>query len=432
VNILVIGSGAREHALAWSLLKSPEVKKIYLAPGNGGTKELGSQAENVPIAATDTASLLTFAREKKINLTVVGSEQPLEIGLVDEFLNAGLAVIGPTKAAAQLETSKAFSKAFMKRHHIPTAAFDVFTSVTDAQHFIETATAFPCVIKASGLAAGKGVVIAENKAAALQTLNEFFNDKIFGAAAETVVIEAFMPGDEASVFILTDGDHYKLLPTAQDHKRIGEGDTGKNTGGMGAYSPAPLVTERIMQQVEETIIRPTLRGMADEGNPYRGFLYIGLMIHNGVANVVEFNARLGDPETEVILPLLETPLVEMLLAAAKGALAQMNVRISKKHAATVVMASRGYPENYETGKVITGQCHFNLACYTDVRDEVMIFHAGTKRDGQKIVTSGGRVLAVTAVGETLQAALDECYAAIDQIDFDGATFRRDIGWKALR
>ena len=432
MNILIIGNGAREQALAWSILKDNRVQKIYLASGNGGTRELGALAENIPIKPTDIDALLTFAKEKNIDITIVGPEQPLELGIANRFEAQGLNIIAPTKEAAQLETSKAFAKAFMQRHNIPTAKFVTFTNHLEAKVYIETLTTFPIVIKASGLAAGKGVVIAMHKGDALETLRAIFEERLFGEAGSEIIIEEFMQGEEASVFIITDGTHYKLFPSAQDHKRIGEGDIGKNTGGMGAYAPAPVVTPEVMQKVEMRIIQPTLRAMREEGTPYRGFLYIGLMINGGEPKVVEFNARLGDPEAQVILPLLKNSFLDVLLAAKEGRLNEIEMEIADKVAATVVMASKGYPDNYTTGKVITGQCHFELACYTDVRDDVMIFHAGTKFENGKLYTNGGRVLSVTAVADTLEESLKACYDAIAQIHFEGAYFRRDIGWRALK
>ncbi len=432
MNILIIGNGAREQALAWSILKDSRVRKVYIASGNGGTRELGTLAENIPIKPTDIDALATFAKEKKIDLTIVGPEQPLELGITNHFQAHGLNMIAPTKEAAQLETSKAFAKAFMQRHNIPTATFVTFTNHLEAKAYIETLTTFPIVIKASGLAAGKGVVIAMHKGDALETLRAIFEERLFGEAGREIIIEEFMQGEEASVFIITDGTHYKLFPSAQDHKRVGEGDIGKNTGGMGAYSPAPIVTPEVMQKVETYIIQPTLRAMREEGTPYRGFLYIGLMINGGEPKVVEFNARLGDPETQVILPLLKNSLLDVLLAAKEERLNEIEMEIADKVAATVVMASKGYPDNYTTGKVITGQCHFELACYTDVHDDVMIFHAGTKFENGKLYTNGGRVLSVTAVTDTLEESLKACYDAIAQIHFEGAYFRRDIGWRALK
>jgi phosphoribosylamine--glycine ligase len=433
MKILIVGSGAREHTLAWAVAKSPDVEKIYVAPGNGGIRNLGSIAECVPISAINIDALLAFAKEKHIDLTIVGPEQPLEHGIANRFHEEKLNIIAPTQQAAQLETSKAFAKQFMQWHKIPTAGFQTFQSHQRAKAFIEQQTVFPIVIKASGLASGKGVVIAEDKVSALKTLEAFFEEKIFGAAADEVVIEEFMQGEEASVFVITDGVNYVVLPTAQDHKRIGDGDTGKNTGGMGAYSPAPIVTPDVMEKVKTRIIEPTLRGMAAEGNLYQGFLYVGLMIEDGDPKVVEFNARLGDPETEVVIPLLEKPLLPILQACAAGALGSIEVNFSSKSAAAVVMASKGYPDGYETGKVITGECHFDDGkCALDVSGEVYVFHAGTKFENGKLYTAGGRVLAVTAVSDTLELAIKDAYEAVSQIHFDGAYYRTDIGAKGLK
>ncbi len=428
MNILIIGNGAREQALAWSILKDNRVQKVYLASGNGGTRELGSRAENIPIKPTDIHALARVAKEKKIDLTIVGPEQPLELGIANYFQAQGLKIIAPTKEAARLETSKAFAKAFMQQHHIPTAAFVSFTNYHQARAYVDRLKTFPVVIKASGLAAGKGVVIAAHKDEAMQTLHAMFEARIFGEAGNEIVIEEFMHGEEASVFIITDGTHYRLFASAQDHKRIGEGDTGKNTGGMGAYAPAPIVTPEVMQKVETHIIQPTLRAMQEAGTPYCGFLYIGLMISDNEPKVVEFNARLGDPEAQVILPLLKNSLLDVLLATSEGRLNQIQMEMVDKVAATVVMASKGYPDNYEIGKVITGQCHFEQACSS----EVLLFHAGTKFENGKLYTNGGRVLSVTAIADTLEESLRRCYEAIAQIHFEGAYFRRDIGWRALK
>ncbi|ACF13238.1 phosphoribosylamine/glycine ligase [Chloroherpeton thalassium ATCC 35110] len=426
MKVLILGSGAREHALAWAIARHPSVQKIYVAPGNGGIHHLGEIAENIPFKADDIDGLLKFAKENKIGLTIVGPEQPLEKGIVNRFKNHGLKIFGPSQEAAQLETSKAFAKSFMRAMHIPSAAFLVFRSHEEAAAYIEAQDEYPQVIKASGLAAGKGVVIAQNKTEALQTLDEFFNKKIFGSATETIVIESFMPGEEASVFAVTDGNNYKLLLAAQDHKRIGEGDTGKNTGGMGAYAPAPIVTPEILEKVEKEIIQPTLAGMKEREMPYQGFLYVGLMIHNGQPRVVEYNARLGDPEAQVVLPLLKTQLLDVLLAAVDERLDEINLEMLPKSATTVVMASNGYPDKYETGKVITGECHYEPS------SDVAVFHAGTAQVNGTLQTSGGRVLSVTAVAETLEKSISRAYDAVAQISFDGAYFRRDIGAKGLK
>lgn len=425
MNILIIGSGAREHAMALAALRNGNVAQVFVAPGNGGTAMMGDRVRNVPIKATEVDALLDFASSEAIDLTVVGPEQPLEIGIVNLFRDAGKRVVGPTMEAARLETSKVFSKDFMKRNGIPTAAYRVFRDYAAAAAYLDSCGSFPQVIKASGLCAGKGVVVATTRQEALEAIHEFFENRIFGEAADEVVIEGFLSGQEASVFALTDGKEYRLFLSAQDHKRIGEGDTGKNTGGMGAYAPAPLVTPEVMNKVEERVIRPTLDGMAAEGYPYTGFLYVGLMIDNGEPSVVEFNARLGDPETQVVLPLLKSDFVDALVASLDGGLASVPFEMHGGAAATVVMASGGYPDAYESGRQIEVD-----PSVADI-EGVLVFHAGTRQDGGRLLTSGGRVLSVTALGGSLKEALDRAYQGIGKISFEGACFRRDIGAKAL-
>ncbi|NTU92978.1 MAG: phosphoribosylamine--glycine ligase [Chlorobiaceae bacterium] len=425
MNILIIGSGAREHAMAWAALRNGNVAKVFVAPGNGGTAMMGGRVRNVPIKATELDALLDFTDREAIDLTVVGPEQPLEIGIVNRFRATGKRVVGPTMEAARLETSKVFSKDFMKRNGIPTAAYRVFRDYAAATAYLDSCGSFPQVIKASGLCAGKGVVVATTRQEALEAIHEFFENRIFGEAADEVVIEGFLSGQEASVFALTDGKEYRLFLSAQDHKRIGEGDTGKNTGGMGAYAPAPLVTPEVMNKVEERVIRPTLDGMAAEGYPYTGFLYVGLMIDNGEPSVVEFNARLGDPETQVVLPLLKSDFVDALVASLDGGLASVPFEMHGGAAATVVMASGGYPDAYESGRQIDVD-----PSVADI-EGVLVFHAGTRQDGGRLLTSGGRVLSVTALGGSLKEALDRAYQGIGKISFEGACFRRDIGAKAL-
>ncbi|NTV02161.1 MAG: phosphoribosylamine--glycine ligase [Chlorobiaceae bacterium] len=425
MNILIIGSGAREHAMAWAVLRSEKVSRIFVAPGNGGTAMMGGKVSNVPIKAAEIDALLDFASRESVDLTIVGPEQPLELGVVERFRASGRRIVGPTSDAARLETSKVFAKDFMRRQGIPTAEYRVFRGHAEAKAYLESCGSYPQVIKASGLCAGKGVVVAMTREEALDAIHEFFENRVFGDAADEVVIEGFLKGQEASVFALTDGRDYRLFLSAQDHKRIGEGDTGKNTGGMGAYAPAPLVTPEVMGLVEERVIRPTLAGMAAEGYPYTGFLYVGLMIDGGEPSVVEFNARLGDPETQVVLPLLKSDFVEALMASVEGGLAVVPFEMHAGAGATVVMASAGYPDAYESGREITID-----ASVAEV-DGVTVFHAGTKQDGDRLVTAGGRVLTVTALGGTLKAALDRAYEGVGKIHFDGAYFRRDIGAKAL-
>ncbi|TLU87453.1 MAG: phosphoribosylamine--glycine ligase [Chlorobium sp.] len=426
MKILIIGSGAREHALCWSVARSERVTEVFVAPGNGGTALMGGKVHNVPLKATALHDLLQFAKDKEIDLTVVGSEQPLELGIVDLFRAAQKLIVGPTKAAARLEASKLFSKEFMDRHGIPTAGYHVFRDAQGANSFIgQQETLYPLVIKASGLCAGKGVFIVSDKGEAQKVIRELFEDRIFGDAANEVVIEEFLQGQEASVFVLTDGLRYRLFLPAQDHKRIGDGDTGKNTGGMGAYAPASLVTPEVMQKVEERIILPTLQGMSEEGYPYTGFLYVGLMINQGEPFVVEYNARLGDPETQVVLPLLKSDFVAALLASVDGTLGDHPFEMHRKSATTVVMASGGYPDHYETGKQIT------IAEDLAAMEDCLLFHAGTACDGDQLVTAGGRVFSVTALGETLVESIERAYRVVEKISFDGAYYRKDIGKKAL-
>ncbi|MEI6756798.1 MAG: phosphoribosylamine--glycine ligase [Chlorobium sp.] len=427
MNVLIIGSGAREHAMAWASAQSERVDAVFVAPGNGGTALMGGKVRNVPLKATDLEALLAFVSDNGIELTVVGPEQPLELGIVDLFRRACKKIVGPTQSAARLESSKVFAKEFMSRHRIPSAGYHVFQDSSSAFDYIASlpSDSYPQVIKASGLCAGKGVIIASCRQEATECISAMFEDRIFGDAANEVVIEDFLQGEEASVFALTDGKEYRLFLTAQDHKRIGDGDTGKNTGGMGAYAPAPLVTPEVMQKVEELVIRPTLAGMAAEGYPYTGFLYVGLMIDHGEPSVVEYNARLGDPETQVVLPLLKSDFVAALQASVDGTLDQVAFEMHRKSAATVVIASGGYPDHYETSKMIT------IADDVASMDECMVFHAGTSYEGGKLLTAGGRVFSVTALGESLRESIASAYRAVEKISFEGSYNRTDIGAKAL-
>ncbi|HED31440.1 MAG TPA: phosphoribosylamine--glycine ligase [Prosthecochloris aestuarii] len=428
MNVLVIGSGAREHALVWSVAKNRQVERVFAAPGNGGTAAMGGKVENICLKADDIEGLLGFALEHAIDLTIVGPEQPLELGIVDRFRQKQLPVIGPDRYAAQLETSKAFSKAFMERNNIPTASYRVFRTSADALGYLESLDdrEYPMVIKASGLCAGKGVVVAESRKQAEEAaVRAMAEERVFGDAANEIVIESFLEGQEASVFVLTDGSDYRLFLPSQDHKRIGEGDTGKNTGGMGAYAPAPLVTEEVMEKVCSRIVEPALAGMRSEGHPYTGFLYVGLMVHDGEPSVVEFNARLGDPEAQVVLPLLGDDLVDALLASLDGTLADVPFSMKPGAASTVVLASGGYPDAYATGRTVT------IGPAAESSSDVIVFHAGTTRDNGILKTSGGRVLSVTALGATLQESLERAYRAVEGISFDDAYYRRDIGAKAL-
>ena len=423
MTILVVGGGGREHALVHALARSPRAPHLLCAPGNVGTADW---AENVAVAADDVVGLVSLAQDRGVDLVVVGPEVPLVLGLADRLGEAGVHVVGPSKAAAQLEGSKAFAKDVMARCGVPTAASRTFGlgSVDEARAYVE-AQPLPVVLKADGLAAGKGVVVAETREVAREALADMMEDGAFGSAGSTVVVEDFLEGEEASVFVLTDGTDYVVLPAAQDHKRIGEGDTGPNTGGMGAYAPAPVVTPEVLKRVETDIIRPVLDGMRASGMPYRGVLYVGLMIGPDGPKVVEFNCRFGDPEAQVLLPLLVSDPVDLFEALAEGRLGEVDVKIRDGAAACVVLASAGYPGDYDKGAMIRG--------LGSARADALVFHAGTARSPEgNVVTAGGRVLGVTGLGQTLQSALDAAYEAADAIAFEGKTLRRDIGQKGLR
>lgn len=421
INVLLIGSGGREHALAWGIAKSQLLNQLYVSPGNPGTETLG---KNVSLDISDHQSVLNFIEINDIKLTVVGPEQPLVDGIADFLEERGHKVFGPKKMAAMLEGSKEFAKDFMARQNIPTAAYKVFgqDDFDSAAIFIKSQNNYPVVLKADGLAGGKGVLIPESEEEALAGLEELRSGSLSGAASR-LVIEEFMVGEEASVFAICDGTSYKVIGNAQDHKRVGEGDIGLNTGGMGAYSPAPIVTDNLLETVEQEIIKPTVDGMKAEGNPYTGFLYVGLMITENGAKVVEYNCRFGDPECQVVIPRLESDLLEVLVASVDNKLAESPIIFDEKYRCTVVLASGGYPQNYNKGKVIAG---------LDFRDDALIFHAGTKRDGDKMLTNGGRVLNVVGSGDSLQEAIDKSYAAIKNISFEGSFYRKDIGAKGLK
>ncbi len=425
MNVLVVGSGGREHALVWKLKQSARIERLVCAPGNPGIATL---AETAPIAAGDTRGLLEFARVNKMGLTVIGPEQPLAAGIADEFQKAGLRLFGPSRRAAEIEWSKSFAKEFMRRHGIPSAAFRIFGARQKADAVAYLATCpLPVVLKAAGLAAGKGVIVCATADEAQQALAHLTDNAAFGSAGETIVVEEFLEGEEASVFAICDGYQFITLAPAQDHKRALDGDQGMNTGGMGAYAPAPVVSPSVMAQIKKNILEPAIRGMESEGRLYRGCLYAGLMLTPAGPRVIEFNCRFGDPETQVVLPLYEGDLLELLVAACDGMVGRIEQPSPPAGSAVcVVMASEGYPEAYETGKTIEG-----LGLLTD---ETIVFHAGTRRqpDGS-LVTAGGRVLGVTAVrGEgPIAATIDAAYAAVDKITFDGMHFRRDIARRAL-
>jgi len=423
MNILVIGSGGREHALAWKAAQSADVEMVYVAPGNAGT---GQEAglENVPIDVMDFAALADFAAHNGVGMTIVGPETPLVAGVVDYFQVRGLRCFGPNKGAAQLEGSKAFTKDFLARHHIPTAAYANFTELEPALAYLRQQGA-PIVVKADGLAAGKGVVVAETLAQAEAAVTDMLSGNAFGAAGCRVVIEEFLAGEEASFIVMVDGKHVLPMATSQDHKRIGDGDTGPNTGGMGAYSPAPVVDAAVHLRIMEQVILPTVAGMAAEGNDYTGFLYAGLMIDaDGQPRVIEYNCRFGDPETQPIMMRLQSDLVRLCASALDGTLDQADAQWDTRCAIGVVLAAGGYPGEYVSGMPIHGLNAVH-------GDAIKVFHAGTTRAGQEIVVSGGRVLCVTALGENISAAQRACYEAADKISWNGMILRRDIGWRAI-
>jgi len=432
MRILVLGSGAREHAIVWKLKQSPLVTKIYCAPGNAG---IGQISELVDVVPTDIKAVVGFALRERVDLVVVGPEGPLASGVADALEEEHIPVFGPHRSAALLESSKAFAKEFMHRHGVPTARYAVFTSPEqlEARAFLRHVN-YPAVIKADGLAAGKGVIIVETEAEALDTMDDIFTRRVFGEAGARIVIEEFMDGEEASVFAITDGIDYDVLAPAQDHKRLLDGDRGKNTGGMGAYAPAPIVNQEVMAQVRKEIIEPVLKGLREENRMYRGVLYCGLMIKNNRARVVEFNVRFGDPEAEVVIPLLEGDFADLLLRCATGKLKEaMPLKNFDACAVTIVITSQGYPDSYETGKIIEGLDTFDQR--KEIEEGLVVFHAATKLDEHdKIVTSGGRVLAVTAVGfgDELKTTITHAYNAVAQIGFDGAYYRSDIGNKAVQ
>ncbi len=430
MKVLVIGGGGREHALAWKLAQSPRLQAVYVAPGNGGTA-LDPRLENIPL--TDVTALRKWAQQEKIALTVVGPEAPLAAGVVDEFRAHGLRIFGPTRAAAQLESSKAFSKAFMKRHGIPTADFESFTDPAAAHAYVERKGA-PIVVKADGLAAGKGVVVAMTTQEAHDAIDFMLVDNTLGVshnqgadghAVPRVVIEEFLSGEEASFIVLCDGRNVTALATSQDHKRLLDGDQGPNTGGMGAYSPAPVVTPEVHARAMREVILPTIRGMESDGIAYTGFLYAGLMIDpQGQIKTLEFNCRMGDPETQPIMMRLKTELFDVLLAATAGTLDQVELQWDRRTALGVVLAAHGYPAQPRKGDAITA--------IPKETEDTMVFHAGTQQRDRTTLTSGGRVLCVTALADSVKAAQQRAYEVAEQIRFDGAQYRRDIGFRALR
>lgn len=421
MNILILGSGGREHAMAWKLSQSQKLSKLFIAPGNAGTSELG---ENIPIGVNDFDAIKKIVLQKKVDLVLVGPEDPLVNGIHDFFLGdtelKDIAVVGPQKMAATLEGSKEFAKEFMMRHNIPTAQYQSFTeeSVEEGFKFLEGLTP-PYVLKADGLAAGKGVVILKDLEEAKTELNSMLVNKKFGKASTTVVIEEFLDGIELSVFVLTDGNHYKILPTAKDYKRIGEGDTGLNTGGMGAISPVPFADKVFMDKIHDLVVKPTVEGLKMDNLPYKGFIFIGLIKVGDEPKVIEYNVRMGDPETEVVFPRIKNDFVELMSAVANGSLNELDLQIDERSATTVMTVSGGYPGTYEKGKEITG--------INEIEDS-LVFHAGTTLDNEKVVTNGGRVMAITSYGKDFKEALKTSYKNVEKLKFEGINYRKDIGF----
>jgi phosphoribosylamine--glycine ligase len=422
MKVLVVGGGGREHALVWKIAQSPKVSKVFCAPGNAG---IAQQATLVPIKANDLNGLLRFALDERIDLTVVGPEDPLTRGIVDLFESKGLAIFGPSQRAAEIEGSKAFAKEIMRKYHIPTAAYGIFEKREEAISYIRE-NGVPIVVKADGLAAGKGVIICRTIEEAVEAVDQIMVKKAFGDAGRRVVIEECLVGEEASYIAFTDGKAILPLASSQDHKAVFDGDQGPNTGGMGAYSPAPVVTEEVHERILEKVLRPVIQGMSDEGRPYKGALYAGLMIHHGHPKVLEFNARLGDPETQPSLMRMKGDIVPILEACIRGELSKRSIEWDPRTAVCVVMASKGYPGDYEKGKVIRG-----LDEVSKVKDAV-VFHAGTELKEGLTVTNGGRVLGVTGLGEGVQKAIERTYQAVEKISWEGVHYRKDIGFKALR
>lgn len=422
MKVLIIGSGGREHALAHKVAQSNKVHKVFVAPGNAGT-QFENKVTNIDVQAEDLDGLLAFALENNIDFTIVGPEQPLVLGVVDLFEENGQMILGPSKAAAQLEGSKSFSKDFLKKYNIPTASYATFTDIELATSYVEEHGA-PIVVKADGLAAGKGVIVAMTKQQAITAIKDMLSDNKFGSAGSRVVIEEFLTGEEASFIVLVDGKNVVPFATSQDHKRAFENDEGPNTGGMGAYSPAPVVNDKIHRKIMDEVIYPTVEGMISEGTPYKGFLYAGLMIdESGQSKVIEFNCRFGDPETQPIMMRLETDLAQLAIAACSNRLDKETISFNKNSSVGVVMAAGGYPGAYDKGNVISG--------LDKVSQSTKVYHAGTKSQGSNILTNGGRVLCITSLGSTVSEACKNVYEEIDKIKWDKAFYRTDIAYRAI-
>ncbi|HBB49439.1 TPA: phosphoribosylamine--glycine ligase [Candidatus Nomurabacteria bacterium] len=420
-RILIIGSGGREHAIGWKIKQSIRAEQIFFAPGNGGTGRIGI---NIPIKATDIPALLDFAKKENITLTLALPDDPLALGIVNEFQKKGLRIWGPTKEAAQIEWSKTFSKDFMRRHNLPTAKFMTFSDYKMAKKYI-TDQIFPIVIKADGLALGKGVIICETREQAYEALENIFIKKIFGEAGNEIVVEKFLAGPEISIHAFSDGKNYKIFPPSQDHKKIGEEDIGPNTGGMGTIAPLPFVSNNLFKEIEKNIVAPTLSAMNSDGYPFVGVIYPGLVLHKDGLKILEYNARFGDPETQTYMRLLDTDILDIFDACLDGKLNEIEIIWRNAYACTIILASGGYPGNYEKGKVVSG--------IDDAEREldIIVFHAGTAAKDDKFVTNGGRVLGVSAIGITLEETLAKAYKAIEKISFEGMQYRKDIGKSAL-
>jgi len=421
-KILIIGSGGREHAIGWKVTQSIKAGQIFFAPGNGGTSKIGI---NVEIKATDILGLLEFAKKEKIDLTLALPDDPLALGIVDEFKKAGLRIWGPKKMAAKIEWSKAFSKDFMRQHNLPTAKFKIFNDFEKAKGYVMKQP-LPIVIKASGLALGKGVIICETLEQAYEALENMLVKKAFGDSGSEIVIEEFLIGPEISIHAFSDGKNYKMFPSSQDHKKIGEGDTGLNTGGMGTIAPLPFVADKLMHEIERNIVAPTILAMAEMGAPFSGILYPGLILTPDGPKILEYNVRFGDPETQTYMRLLDTDILDIFNACVDENLDKQEIKWKNLSACTIVLASKGYPENYEKEKIISGIEE------AEMQSDIVVFHAGTKVAGQTLVTNGGRVLGVSTTGNTLEEALQKAYKAIEKISFKGMYYRRDIGQSALK
>ena len=425
INVLIVGSGGREHAFTWKASQSDLVEKIFVAPGNAGTS-LEPKAENIDISASDIDTLISFSKKENINLVIVGPEDPLVNGITNEFKKIGIKCFGPESLGAQLEGSKDFAKAFMKRHNIPTASYESFTNANKAKKYIQQ-NELPQVIKADGLAAGKGVVIVEDYETANKIIDEFISEKKYGDASRKIIIEDFLIGQELSYIVMVDGTKYLPLATSQDHKTIGEGDIGLNTGGMGAYSPVPFVDDELDIKINKEVIEPTVRGLSEDGIAFRGFLYAGLMIDSNLnLKVLEYNCRFGDPETQPIMLRLKSDLIDMIQTCFSGDISNYEIEWDRKSAMGVVMSSNGYPESYETGKEISG-----LDALIE-KDNTKVFHSGTLIKNNNIFTNGGRVLCVTALGDDLNQSNLNAYSAVKEIDWDGKYYRKDIGFRVMK